>query len=630
MKKQRLKNFLKIGILIFGISLIIVNCQKNDNFFTEENIIEPVTDSTVTINENIKFIESNELPDAFKNALFSNFPEQKSIQAKQNLLETNFEAKVSVVISNNGIITYALPIKNSKTFKASLKKGAFKKQLDKSNLCDDLEEHEVLAMNFDSGDDGGVNNGLTHLSFSPGVEPGTTYITITNPNTGVSESLPVFVQEHINSINEAFDNSEPSNSSGSIIPIFTGIWQGIEWAGSSLINLFIVKKCKCNSSSKILNQQKSQTFDDNVFGDCCSENNGSKNTSTKENSNNSDTVYYQFAIPLPDSLFKNSKVNSTKQSGKTSIDEINCECRLNDIEMEYASELIKQDIFECACANDNTNNIALYLTLDAEQTAWLAKPENKYLRDAVCKYTKDNNYSIDAFNFVNAALNIEKTGGIADFENEILKDSSFIGTKADCVLNALISSGNNLFKKTSQAFTDGKSKFKLKFLVQALKDDGRIAETPLPNDQGIIEIRFDPDYVNSETAIEFANTILHESTHAELHRIKLTNNSGPNSLPNHLYNWYVNMWKDYEKIYSYVGEVATHAEHYYMANLLIDPFSKALREFDDFTHSTNHYKALAWQGLEDYKKAYITNDELKALGDLYDLVKNDNHENTCD
>lgn len=55
--------------------------------------------------------------------------------------------------------------------------------------------------------------------------------------------------------------------------------------------------------------------------------------------------------------------------------------------------------------------------------------------------------------------------GEVDFKNEIIKDPSFIGTKAECVLDELISSGNNLFRKTSEAFTNGKSKYKIIELV---------------------------------------------------------------------------------------------------------------------------------------------------------------------
>lgn len=116
-----------------------------------------------------------------------------------------------------------------------------------------------------------------------------------------------------------------------------------------------------------------------------------------------------------------------------------------------------------------------------------------------------------------------------NFENEIIKDPSFIGTKADCVLNTLISTNNNLFKKTSQAFTGNRSKFKIKFITYR-------ETTDVADENGIIEIRFNMAQVSNSNAIDLARIIFHETIHAELHRIKLTNNAGPNPLPQAQYN----------------------------------------------------------------------------------------------
>ncbi len=213
--------------------------------------------------------------------------------------------------------------------------------------------------------------------------------------------------------------------------------------------------------------------------------------------------------------------------------------------------------------NSLVDNLHQEIGLTPTQIRFLRKQDNWELTAEIISFWSTSDKTDEAKAFTKEAIEVLKDGGEVDFKNEIIKDKSFIGTKADCVLNSLIATGNNLFKRTSQAFTDGKSKFRLKFIVKELRDDGRIAETPLPNDDGIIEIRFDPDYVNSETAIETASTILHESIHAELHRIKLTNNSGPNALPNHLFKWYMEIWRNYEQIYSYQGLVASGAEHYY-------------------------------------------------------------------
>ena len=37
MKHKRLKTYLKLGILLFGIFTIVIACQKDDNISTEQN-----------------------------------------------------------------------------------------------------------------------------------------------------------------------------------------------------------------------------------------------------------------------------------------------------------------------------------------------------------------------------------------------------------------------------------------------------------------------------------------------------------------------------------------------------------------------------------------------------------------
>ncbi|WP_417196631.1 hypothetical protein [Bizionia sp.] len=55
MKQNQIANYLKLGILLFGISLLLVNCQKDDNFqnieIKEEVVIRPITVSSIQRNQ---------------------------------------------------------------------------------------------------------------------------------------------------------------------------------------------------------------------------------------------------------------------------------------------------------------------------------------------------------------------------------------------------------------------------------------------------------------------------------------------------------------------------------------------------------------------------------------------------
>jgi len=247
------------------------------------------------------------------------------------------------------------------------------------------------------------------------------------------------------------------------------------------------------------------------------------------------------------------------------------------------------------------------------------------------EYLKVKNDSAESLNFAREAVKTYGNGGEVDYDNEILKDKSFIGTKADCVLKSLISKGNNLFKKTSEAFTGNKSKYNLNF-VMLDKLDAALARTPFPESEKIITINMNSSRIETSSAMNIASIIIHETIHAELHRIILTNNSGPNPLPSHLYEWYTDIWKRYEGLYSNPQRVATAAEHNYMAYFFIDPITNSLREFDDRTHPLINYKSFAWTGLESYGKdaGLITQSEIDNLVRLSSIIGTDGHSNPCD
>lgn len=83
MKQKRLKNYLKLGILLSGISLFIISCQKDDDFKTIEN-------NTLVNNSNYKTkrIYSKEIE---QNKIIKN--KINEIKEKQNVLKINAQNK---------------------------------------------------------------------------------------------------------------------------------------------------------------------------------------------------------------------------------------------------------------------------------------------------------------------------------------------------------------------------------------------------------------------------------------------------------------------------------------------------------------------------------------------------------
>ncbi|WP_117879961.1 hypothetical protein [Aureibaculum luteum] len=282
-------------------------------------------------------------------------------------------------------------------------------------------------------------------------------------------------------------------------------------------------------------------------------------------------------------------------------------------------------------AADAVENILTGLT--TAQINWLHSKQS--ISQSMLDYLSANasNYIVseEAKNFANAAIDALMNEGEVDFENEIIKDKSFIGTPADCVLKALISSGNNLFKKTSEAFTENKSEYRIRFTAKNIPKDNAPARTGFPGPDGIIDIVFNLAEIN-DTSLYLASFILHETIHAELHRIKLTNNAGPNPLPKERYTWLLQLWDLFEKTPIDIGRTATSAEHHLMAKFYVNPIASGLREFDENTHPLDNYKYWAWTGLHDYGVLmdYFTPEEDLRFANLSKIVKNDTHTNPCD
>ena len=273
------------------------------------------------------------------------------------------------------------------------------------------------------------------------------------------------------------------------------------------------------------------------------------------------------------------------------------------------------------------------LTLNSSQLNWISDEANNVQVTAIYNFLESNtdfndDYTQEAISFAKAAIDALMNEGEVDFANEFIKAKSFIGTPADCVLESFISSENNLFKKTSEAFTQGRSKYRIKFTTYT-EPGNTIATTALPDAFGIINISYNLTNINLPS-IEMASSILHETIHAELHRIKLSNNAGPNPLPAAQYNWYVQMWNIFGN--GDINRAATGAEHSYMAQYFIDPIASGLREFDENTHPLENYKYFAWEGLKNRGifNEYITQAELTNLANLAQIVTNDTHTNPCD
>ena len=98
------------------------------------------------------------------------------------------------------------------------------------------------------------------------------------------------------------------------------------------------------------------------------------------------------------------------------------------------------------------------------------------------------------------------------------------------------------------------------------------------------------------TPLDVAGTILHEGIHAEMYRKALEETGLPLEPSSYEVIWNVNL----EIKFPGLETPYSQAQHEIMAKEYVDDIAQALREFDSFRYGIDHYKYIAWVGLEKY------------------------------
>ncbi|GMN06529.1 hypothetical protein MTsPCn5_19180 [Croceitalea sp. MTPC5] len=217
-------------------------------------------------------------------------------------------------------------------------------------------------------------------------------------------------------------------------------------------------------------------------------------------------------------------------------------------------------------------------------------------------------------------------GSEVDFENEIIRDESFLGTKADCVLSELLNQ-SGYFQDVMDAFTSDNSDYKIRFTVGTVQD-GADAQTSEPDENGIITITFRASSAEARD-LEVAGLLLHEGVHAQLFRVLSSGNRLDYNLTEGDYNWLIELnewWKNESNV------PAQTAQHDFMSVRYVNPIANAVRKFDSFNYSLNHYMYFGWEGLYDEgsNRGLINTSQFNEYSILAQIPLNDNQSTSCD
>ncbi len=176
---------------------------------------------------------------------------------------------------------------------------------------------------------------------------------------------------------------------------------------------------------------------------------------------------------------------------------------------------------------------------------------------------------------------------------EVIMDSSFKNTKAECVYNKLMSLSGG-FKKAIQKF-DGKFPVShLRFKVIPTLPNGYNAQT-LPPEDYLIEIQFNQEGLNRPN-LSIARTIIHETIHAEIFRklLSIANNNGHIDVNDLIYSLTNNDFPGLLDYYIRYGP--TKYQHEQMAQHYRSTIISVLKEFDS-SQPSDVYESLSWVGL---------------------------------
>ena len=559
MKKNRLKNYLKLGVILFGVSLLLTTCEREDADFMERSPSEQSVKKGYTVKSvSLEAVKKNELIKNSLDVIASQFDFNKTTETSTSKNQGNYTTSA-----------LADPIKS--------KDNSF------TILTDEIIE--IITDNFESytfkietpTDESSV---FENFTIEKNKENQYTYYINRYTNAINSENLEFKYNISRQSVSENQINIGDFDSIFSIAdttPVITSLYVCVEtriWRACSLGGPH-GNGTQCNSgwdtsrTCSWLPGHNGTGGPGSTPETDTSENSRGGGTSTE---NDASSIYVAPIIPTPLEL-------ETAAFFENLTDEEN-EC------LDEGFGQFKNDIKNFFKNNQETN-----CTGTSIQNPGINDNDIAGVIPSCVKEFAEN--AVDAF----------CDGGEVDFVNEVILDESFVSNeKLKCVYDKLTLDNSPLFKNTIGAFIDD-PEFKLTFKVgNCTNTDDACTNDDDPNNIVIIieDINITP--------VEMAQFILHEAIHAEIARYVAQYQSGVdvNDRP-----YLFELYKHYKELYD-SGDI----DHIYMTLNYINPINAALREFDDNNFPSNYYGSFAWDGLRIWDAGDLLSTEEDAANAL--------------
>jgi len=581
MKKQKIANFLKLGVLLFGISLLLWNCEKEKIYIetSQQTILEKQINYLTTNEFDTDILSKIQTRTGFKilsdyqdkNANYQNSLDLENIiQVIDTLGNTNYTLRLNVK-DNDRATFYNLTV-NQNTERNEPLMFVYKYIADENHLNDFIQNGynfqkftgKVFKYNIDNflaGHSQYVSKGSALGDDCPCGE----IIVIDGDTTGGggsgSGSGITCSQEFITiSLSNCCSN-------GDCYPHYSENMLTLD----KETRKYVDKGAKCSGNQAT------------ILGEVCTD-----NKSKSANTSN--------ATCLPCEGGSNGEPSGTGDTGV-----------LLPLPM---SALQIVDILDIAVGSAEYN--------------WLNDIDNRGERFAISGFLNANmdlngEVTNEVENFAKNALVALINGFSVNFEDQIINN---LTEKEKCVYDKLTKL--NLFISTIKKF-EKNSKYNLIIKRGNCKntDTGCTDGGDISN--GNITITME-EGVNGRP-LDFASDLLHEGIHAEIFKFVDEHRKGidPNNRENLMYYYWLEKQKGDPRYFD------TNYQHQHMADNYIKPLTEALRKLDNYNYPLDYYLGFAWTGLHKYgfddywdngKLVKLTTDKIKEYEKNSNTVRN--------
>jgi hypothetical protein len=512
--KIKIKTYLKLGILLFGVSFILVNCQKEESF-NEDTPTPAVNESDIQINRlSLTDLKNNKQ----LSTTFNKFEKHLDVVKRSNTMAKINSSDDSFVILTDEILQTTTSTSETYTFK--IETPSYPDATFENFVIEKIPDEELFNLYI--------------FSY---------YTIIFDDNSSLSIILSVR-KIHESEINmDDFDGFLETNRMLMIGGCLYNVDENNNPTGEPIW-------CFGTSGGD---------------GDGASTGNNSNSTGDTvqyiSNGNGSCTKYIQttgpmgfavtlieYNVPCPDNTNDSTDNSNNNNNGDNSTGDNNNTDNVND--PHFNDDAVSQTGATGSSSSSNTPNTTVVATIptvppemvirdclgdimlsgtsNVDISGWLdnatvvqEKAVANYLNSNSSNPLADGDTNCDdpvALGFVELAIEAMLENGEVDWANEVILDSTFVSNeKTKCVYNKLKNLSNTVFNDIINDHFDSSKNAHIRFKITTppLGLDA-FTKGSTYNGKSFFEIQLDPTVVANASTIEIALMIIHESIHAEL------------------------------------------------------------------------------------------------------------------